>query len=100
MNPKPPEVAAYFAPLFQFVEGELSAGNNVLIHCLAGAHRAGTAGVACLMHLCDLDMQTAASAQTQFAPPQLDLPGCFLSGLLAVAGHDRADGAACDQPDR
>lgn len=23
----------------------------MLVHCLAGAHRAGTAGVSCLMHL-------------------------------------------------
>lgn len=40
---------AYFAILFDFVEGHLGRGENVLIHCLAGAHRAGTAGVACLM---------------------------------------------------
>jgi len=37
----------------------------VIIHCLAGAHRAGTAGVACLMHLADLDRATATTiAQT------------------------------------
>ena len=31
----------------------------MLIHCLAGAHRAGTAGVASLMHLCGFDARTA-----------------------------------------
>lgn len=40
----------FFDPLFAFVGFEMARGNNVLIHCLAGAHRAGTCGVACLMH--------------------------------------------------
>jgi|Dee2metaT_26_FD_contig_71_77431_length_947_multi_6_in_0_out_0_1 hypothetical protein len=40
----------FFDPLFEFVDFELTRGNNVLIHCLAGAHRAGTCGVACLMY--------------------------------------------------
>ena len=35
---------AFFAPLFAFVDEQLGGGQNVLIHCLAGAHRAGTAG--------------------------------------------------------
>ena len=42
-------------PLFDFVDSKLGAGESVLIHCLAGAHRAGTAGTACLMHLCAID---------------------------------------------
>ena len=25
----------------------LASGRNILVHCLAGAHRAGTTGVAC-----------------------------------------------------
>ena len=50
----PQEIAGFFRPLFEFVTSNLEAGNNVLIHCLAGAHRAGTAGVACIMHLCGL----------------------------------------------
>ena len=41
-------ILSYFEPLFLFVEEELGQGNSVLIHCLAGAHRAGTAGIACL----------------------------------------------------
>ena len=49
----PDDVLAFFAPLFGFVDEELG-GAGVLIHCLAGAHRAGTAGTACLMHLCGL----------------------------------------------
>ena len=89
LSPKPAATLQYFEPLFRFVEGELAEGNNVMIHCLAvschdiagtwvaffsrcqryrcgqGAHRAGTAGVACLMHLADLDRATATTiAQT------------------------------------
>ena len=33
----------------QFIEKHISVGHSVLIHCLAGAHRAGTCGVAYLM---------------------------------------------------
>jgi len=48
--------------LFKFVDSELGAGNAVLVHCLAGAHRAGTAGTACLMHLCGLDRWLGTTA--------------------------------------
>jgi hypothetical protein len=48
-------VWSFFTKLFDFLQEELGAGNNVLIHCLAGAHRAGTAGVASLMYLCHMD---------------------------------------------
>jgi protein-tyrosine phosphatase len=40
----------FILPMFQFIENALNNGQNVLIHCLAGAHRAGTTGVACLMY--------------------------------------------------
>ena len=39
-----------FDPIFDFIERHISQGNSVLIHCLAGAHRAGTTGVAWLMY--------------------------------------------------
>ena len=41
---------AFVQQLFDFVEGALAAGSSVLIHCLAGAHRAGTTGCLLLMH--------------------------------------------------
>ena len=34
----------------------------MLIHCLVGAHRAGTTGIAFLMHAEGLDLLTAAAA--------------------------------------
>lgn len=39
-----------FRPAFSFIDTALSSGGNVLVHCLAGAHRAGTLGVAYLMY--------------------------------------------------
>eukprot|EP00298_Acanthocystis_sp_HF-20_P010387 c18829_g1_i1.p1 GENE.c18829_g1_i1~~c18829_g1_i1.p1 ORF type:complete len:106 (-),score=48.71 c18829_g1_i1:27-344(-) len=53
------ELLANFQTLFQFIEKATSEGKSVLIHCLAGAHRAGTSGVAFLMHIANLDYQTA-----------------------------------------
>jgi hypothetical protein len=40
-----------FAPMFQFVDQALDEGRSVLIHCMSGAHRAGTTGTAYLMHV-------------------------------------------------
>lgn len=73
----------YFAPLFEFVESELNDGRNVLIHCLAGAHRAGTAGVACLMHLCDVDRKFAIQI-AKAARPVIDPIGDFPQLLQAL----------------
>jgi predicted protein tyrosine phosphatase len=49
-NANIPAVLQFFSPLFEFVDNATSRGENVLIHCLAGAHRAGTTGVAYVMH--------------------------------------------------
>lgn len=43
-------VHRFVKPLFSFVTEGLEAGESVMVHCLAGAHRAGTTGCACLMH--------------------------------------------------
>ena len=45
--------------LFDFVDKATAEGHGVLIHCLAGAHRAGTAGVAYIMHAAQVDLPTA-----------------------------------------
>ena len=39
-----------FQQAFAFIQRHLEEGNSVLIHCLAGAHRAGTVGTAWLMY--------------------------------------------------
>jgi len=55
----PESTARFFAPLLGWVSKSLESGHSVLIHCLAGAHRAGTAGIACLMHLQGLSAKDA-----------------------------------------
>lgn len=64
-------VAQILAPMLGFVLEALEEGCSVLIHCLAGAHRAGTAGVACLMQLCRLDRNSATCA-AKAARPAID----------------------------
>ena len=91
----------YFEPLFAFVSTELAEGRSVLIHCLAGAHRAGSAGIACLMRLEGLDL-AAATARAQAARPIID-PIHYLSLLLTqleqALGAERLrqgmEGTAC-----
>eukprot|EP00930_Biecheleria_cincta_P050498 TRINITY_DN3566_c1_g1_i1.p1 TRINITY_DN3566_c1_g1~~TRINITY_DN3566_c1_g1_i1.p1 ORF type:complete len:227 (-),score=37.28 TRINITY_DN3566_c1_g1_i1:197-814(-) len=55
-------VLEFFIPVFQWIDAAVASGASVLIHCLAGAHRAGTTGVAYSMHAADLDHQTAIVA--------------------------------------
>lgn len=52
----------FWEPYFKFITESLRDGHNVLVHCLAGAHRAGTAGIAALMFLCNWDVKTAIPA--------------------------------------
>ena len=67
-SPSPAKVLAFFEPMLRFVESELEAGHSVLIHCLAGAHRAGCAGIASLMWLCNFDHTTAIPAAQRLRP--------------------------------
>ena len=49
----------FFRPLFKWIEEELKAGNNIMIHCLAGAHRAGCATISWLMYKENLSFEKA-----------------------------------------
>lgn len=50
IGPSDDSAAAFVAPLWAFIDSALAQGGSVLVHCLAGAHRAGTTGCACLIH--------------------------------------------------
>mmetsp|Transcript_35637 Transcript_35637/g.87671 ORF Transcript_35637/g.87671 Transcript_35637/m.87671 type:complete len:207 (+) Transcript_35637:119-739(+) len=58
----------FFEPVLTFVGDALADGKSVMVHCLAGAHRAGTTGCACLMHFCGMDMQSAITAAKKCRP--------------------------------
>jgi len=55
-------LARILSPLLGFVEDGLAAGENVLVHCFAGAHRSGAAGIACMMHMQGLSSEAALEA--------------------------------------
>ena len=57
--------ADFLRPMISFVEAALERGESVLVHCLAGAHRAGTTGCILLMHFAGMPMEGAVrTAQT------------------------------------
>ena len=45
----PEKVIAYFEPAHSFLDKALGEGKNVMVHCIAGAQRAGTTGVSYMM---------------------------------------------------
>jgi hypothetical protein len=55
-------VSWLYSSLFSFVDGALAKGENVLVHCLAGAHRAGTTGVLLIMNKTGLGAVEATAA--------------------------------------
>jgi len=61
-------IRAFFADVFHFVDSALAAGKNVLIHCLAGAHRAGTTGTAFVMYASGLRRDAAIRACKAIRP--------------------------------
>jgi len=61
-------VGDLFAPVVSFIRHAVDAGGGVLIHCFAGAHRAGTTGVAWLMHADGLDAADATAAAQRQRP--------------------------------
>jgi hypothetical protein len=52
-------VFAYFQRPFEWAHAATASGSSVLIHCLAGAHRAGTTGVAFIMYSAGLEARVA-----------------------------------------
>lgn len=65
---KPDVLWRFYEPFFTFVASSLLEGRNVLVHCLAGAHRAGTAGISCLMMFCSWDSKQAVAAAKRLRP--------------------------------
>jgi protein-tyrosine phosphatase len=66
----------YFGTLHHWVDEQLSEGKSVLIHCLAGAHRAGTASISYVMHAGKLS-KTEAIAICQRQRPVINPIGSF-----------------------
>ena len=89
-------VCRFTDPMFRFIEDAIAKGENVLVHCLAGAHRAGTTGVACLMHFAELEVATAIVTAKRLRPiidPIGQLPE-FLHRLQAARNSQAKKAAA------
>ena len=87
------ELSSFLKPVLEFISDVIHRGESVLVHCLAGAHRAGTtglidspisrnlsfifvSGIICLMHFRGMNSTTAISlAQTK--RPIIDPIGDF-----------------------
>eukprot|EP00667_Euglena_gracilis_P017360 EG_transcript_18287 len=61
-------VLSFLQPVLSFIQRALEDGRNVLLHCLAGAHRAGTMGVIVLMHFAGLRLPDALAAAKKCRP--------------------------------
>eukprot|EP00968_Pinguiococcus_pyrenoidosus_P011683 scaffold964_cov261-Pinguiococcus_pyrenoidosus.AAC.9 len=61
-------VLAYFQPLWDWIDEKMEEQRSVLIHCLAGAHRAGTTGTAFLMYKENLPLEVAISTAKTLRP--------------------------------
>ena len=88
----PESVLHFSAPMFKFITDAISSGSSVLVHCLAGAHRAGTTGCACLMHFAGLDHRAAMATAKRLRPiidPIGQLPQ-FLQRLELAQSKRRA----------
>ena len=77
------KIADFFQRMFQFIEEALNRNESVLIHCLAGAHRAGSCGVAVLMHFLDLDLAKAVFL-AKLCRPIIDPIGSLPKALLLL----------------
>ena len=67
----------FLKPMFMFLRRAVLQGNNVLVHCLAGAHRAGTTGILTLMYFMKLNAEEAQKLATSIRPiinPISDFP--------------------------
>lgn len=88
------DAVEFVKPMINFVADALSQGKNVMVHCLAGAHRAGTTGVMCLMHFAKLSAKDATFIAKQCRPiidPICDFP--LLLARLERGWYQQAHGS-------
>jgi len=87
------EKLSFIWSLFDFVQAATDKGESVLVHCLAGAHRAGTTGCLLLMRKGGLSAAEAIAAAKAARPcinPIGSLPGllAFYESAREAAGGD------------
>ena len=71
------KIPYFIGQMLEFVESALSRGESVLVHCLMGAHRAGTTGTICVMHFMGMSYREAikeAKSKRSLINPIGDFP--------------------------
>ena len=79
-------ILEFLKPFFDFVDEAVDSGRSVLVHCVAGAHRAATAGCLLLMHY----HQLGAKVRVHTAPTVMPTPllhGAFTQ-FVGAPGQD------------
>ena len=91
----------FVKPLFDFVDAALAAGGSVLVHCLAGAHRAGTTGCLLLMRM-HAESPTEATMRAKALRNVINPCGSPLSRRVfphQLSGHAAREASAYAQQD-
>lgn len=84
--------AEFLRPLLNFTDSALAAGHSVLVHCKAGAHRAGSTGVLLVMHYRGMGTEEALTF-SQRCRPAINPIGSFPRLLDQLGKYPRtADG--------
>ena len=88
-------ILEFLKPFFDFVDDAVDSGRSVLVHCVAGAHRAATAGCLLLMHY----HQLGAKVRVHTAPTVMPTPPPWSLHSLWVRPDrmPRRSCASCDQ---
>jgi len=71
------KIPQFLQPMLEFIDGALLKGESILVHCLMGAHRAGTTGTICIMHFMGLSYKEAikeAKSKRSLIDPIGDFP--------------------------
>ena len=84
----PESILEFLKPFFDFVDNAVDSGRSVLVQCVAGAHRAATAGCLLLMHYHQLGAKVRVQQCTRRPPSNANTPSMEPSQFVGAPGQD------------
>ena len=84
----PESILEFLKPIFDFVDNAVDSGRSVLVHCVAGAHRAATAGCLLLMNYHQLGAKVRVQQCTRRPPSNANTPSMEPSQFVGAPGQD------------